>query len=275
LQVSFSSAAVLGSFQGPDKSQDGLELTNLKVTASKSTPVVGNTVTVSFKLKNVTGADIKIDAIGVFVGARWNSTTDANNRDFGHTYKGKILKPGKQISISASKKLDAAGTWRFWPAYQISGHWGPFRWHEIAIEVAEAPRPVKLLGSCTDSKGSPDGLKLLNFKIHGPKPSKAGDNITVEFSLKNVSGKPLVFEPHGVFVGARWNSTTDANNRDFGHQHKGKTLSPGSVIKLKAEGKLDAAGTWRFWPAYMVDKHWGPFRWCEVVIEATGTAGNK
>jgi hypothetical protein len=49
--------------------------------------------------------------------------------------KGKVLKPGGKISFSASRKLDAEGSWRFWPAYQTAGHWGPFRWHEIEIQV--------------------------------------------------------------------------------------------------------------------------------------------
>jgi hypothetical protein len=125
-------------------SPDGLELSGFRASTKSSAPKVGDTVKVTFTLKNVSAAPIQFNPnFGVFVGARWNSTTDANNRDFGHKMKGKILKPGKSLSFTASRKLDAAGTWRFWPAYNVNGHWGPFRWHEAVIEVGEAgmPRP--------------------------------------------------------------------------------------------------------------------------------------
>jgi hypothetical protein len=37
--------------------------------------------------------------------------------------------------LEASRLLDQAGTWRFWPAYRADGHWGPFRWYEWVIEA--------------------------------------------------------------------------------------------------------------------------------------------
>jgi len=111
--------------------------------SSKVSPIkVGDTVRVSFKLKNVSSSMIQFHPdFGVFVGARWNSTTDANNRDFGHKYKGLRLRPGTTLSFAGYRKLDAAGTWRFWPAYNVNGHWGPFRWNETVIEVAASGMP--------------------------------------------------------------------------------------------------------------------------------------
>jgi hypothetical protein len=269
---------VIGSFGGPDVSPDGLELTVFKVSTPKSVAQAGGTVTVSFTLKNASGNDIAIGPVGIFVGTRWNSTSDTNNRDFGHKFMNKLLKPGQSVHFTASRKLDAAGTWRFWPAYQYSGHWGPFRWHEIVIETSEGQTggsTLKTLGQCRDSKGSQDGLSLKSFEVMGPnKPARNGVRIVVKYRLNNNSGRELTFKPHGVFVGARWNSTTDANNRDFGHQQKGAKISSrpsDNSIVLEAETTLNAAGTWRFWPAYMVDGHWGPFRWCEVVVRASGS----
>ena len=112
-----------------------------------------------------------------------------------------------------------------------------------------------------------DGLKLIDFMVN-PKQLHAGDSVTVTFKLKNVTNQPIEISPRfGVFVGSRWNSTTDDNNRDFGHSYKGKVLQPGSEIVFLAIKKLDAAGIWRFWPAYNIDGHWGPFRWNEIVVE--------
>jgi hypothetical protein len=137
----FQMSTYAEEFPGPDTSPDGLELTNFYLRRPQS-PKVGDTIIVSFSLKNVTNHNIQLDSrYGMFVGARWNSTTDANNRDFGYLHKGETLSPNQQVSVKASRKLDAAGTWRFWPAYMVSGKWGPFRWHEIVVEVVAAGTP--------------------------------------------------------------------------------------------------------------------------------------
>lgn len=134
----FQMDSYAAEFPGPDTSSDGLELRNFSVKRPQS-PKVGDTVTVTYSLKNVTNHSIQLDPrYGIFVGARWNSTTDANNRDFGYLHKGETLSPNQQVSLKASKKLNAAGTWRFWPAYMVNGKWGPFRWHEIVVEVVAA-----------------------------------------------------------------------------------------------------------------------------------------
>jgi hypothetical protein len=131
----FQMDSYAAEFPGPDTSSDGLELRNFSVKRPQ-VPKVGDTVTVTYSLKNVTNHSIQLDPrYGMFVGARWNSTTDANNRDFGYLHKGETLSPNQQLSVKASKKLDAAGTWRFWPAYMVNGKWGPFRWHEIVFDV--------------------------------------------------------------------------------------------------------------------------------------------
>jgi hypothetical protein len=129
-------------------------------------------------------------------------------------------------------------------------------------------------GTSVAQSTSPDGLKLSNFKVT-PMQAKVGDQVQVSFVLTNMTAHPIIISPEfGVFVGARWNSTTGANNRDFSHRDKGRFLRPGDKVKIKATRKLDAAGTWRFWPAYNVNGHWGPFRWNEIVIKvAEATEG--
>ena len=137
----FQMDSYAAEYVGPDTSPDGLELRNFSVNRPQS-PKVGNTVTVTYSLKNVTNHAIQLDSrYGILVGARWNSTTDANNRDFGYSHKGEILNPQQQVKIKVSRRLDAAGTWRFWPAYMVNGKWGPFRWHEIVFEVVAAGSP--------------------------------------------------------------------------------------------------------------------------------------
>ncbi len=256
-------------------SPDGLQLSDFQVSPTQAN--IGDTVTVSFVLTNTSGHPIVISPeFGVFVGARWNSTSDANNRDFGHKDKGRKLRPGSRIVFKATRQLDATGVWRFWPAYNVNGHWGPFRWNEVVVQVAQTaavpPPPPTVVDSSGALGTSPDGLQLSSFEV-SPTQARVGDSVTVAFVLTNTSGHPIVISPEfGVFVGARWNSTSDANNRDFGHTDKGKKLSPGSRIVFRATRQLDAAGVWRFWPAYNVNGHWGPFRWHEIVVRATDSA---
>ena len=118
---------------------------------------------------------------------------------------------------------------------------------------------------------SPDGLQLSSFNVT-PAQATVGATVKVSFVLTNTTAQPIAFSPEfGVFMGARWDSTSDANNRDFGHRYKGTVLQPGARVTMKASRRLDAPGTWRFWPAYNVNGHWGPFRWNEIVVQVTGT----
>lgn len=113
---------------------------------------------------------------------------------------------------------------------------------------------------------SPHGLKLLGGSVLGVSPLRSGYTVTVRFSLQNVSGRDIKLDSNGIFVGARWNSTTDANNRDFGHQYRNYTLRNNEIIKFEAKLTLDRSGTWRFWPAYHIGGGYGPFRWHEIVL---------
>jgi len=141
---------LLGQFAGPDRLPNGLELTNFTV-QGPSPLKTGKQVLVSFRLTNNSTTQIQLDSrYGAFVGCRWNSTSDQNNRDFGHAYKGKVLMPSSSIVVQARVTVDKVGTWRFWPAFNTSGKWGPFRWHEIVVQVEQSspsgqnpPKPTK------------------------------------------------------------------------------------------------------------------------------------
>jgi hypothetical protein len=119
----------------------------------------------------------------------------------------------------------------------------------------------------------PNGLQLVRFEVRAPEPAVAGGTVTVEFTLKNESSAPMRFDPEvGIFVGARVNSTSNENNRDFGHGQKGLVLAPGREVSVRAARMLDAAGTWRFWPAFRMNGQWGPFRWMEKTVEVYASA---
>jgi hypothetical protein len=118
---------------------NGLELTRFEISAANP-PLVGSTVTVLMVLTNRGDRLLSFDGNpGIFVAARWNSTGDENNRDFGHTKRPLLLRPGASTTVRATAKLDAAGTWRFWPGFRLNGHWGPFRWMEKTLEVYANP----------------------------------------------------------------------------------------------------------------------------------------
>jgi hypothetical protein len=119
----------------------------------------------------------------------------------------------------------------------------------------------------------PNGLQLVRFDVRAPEPAVAGGAVNVEITLRNDSGQRMQFDPNiGIFVGARVNSTSDANNRDFGHADKGLSLAPGAQVTLRASRPLDAAGEWRFWPSFRLNGQWGPFRWMEKTVQVYATA---
>ncbi|MFB3778818.1 MAG: hypothetical protein ACE141_14465 [Bryobacteraceae bacterium] len=119
----------------------------------------------------------------------------------------------------------------------------------------------------------PNGLDLVRFEVRTPQPALVGANVSVEITLKNLSGSPMRFDPEfGIFVGARANSTSNDNNRDFGHAQKGLVLGPDRQVTIRASRQLDVAGTWRFWPAFRLNGQWGPFRWMEKTVEVYATA---
>jgi len=184
LVLCFFSLAVMLAYAGESISPHGLQLSRFNV--NRTQMMVGDTVKVSFALTNTTDEPITISSqFGVFVGARWNSISDANNRDFGHKYKGKVLQPGARIAMKASKKLDKEGIWRFWPAYNVDGQWGPFRWNEIVVKVG-----AKLADtSVSESTSLDNGI----CPVHGTKMKRV--------KLRVVYGMPSKREFEEMRVG--------------------------------------------------------------------------
>jgi hypothetical protein len=114
---------------------------------------------------------------------------------------------------------------------------------------------IFLLGAVPAAANTlPNGLELTRFEISTANPAIVGSTLTVEMVFTNRSDQPLQFEGEpGIFVAARVNSTSNANNRDFGHTKKPLVLKPDASFTVRVSTKLETAGTWRFWPGFRLD----------------------
>jgi hypothetical protein len=109
----------------------GLELVELRAAVSNDPPQVGDTITVSFTLTNVGDAPAQFE--GTFVAAR-NPADD--NRDSEQANFEAQVGAGDSIETQASFELDSAGTWQFWPCYElIDGTICPDEWQAFQIET--------------------------------------------------------------------------------------------------------------------------------------------
>jgi len=112
-------------------SNDGLKVSGFQLII-RGPQKAGITFTVKFKLTNTTNSPITFSPeFGIFCGCRWNN----QNKDFGHASKGKVLGPKNSIAFQAGGSFTAAGHWEFWPAYHVNGHFGPYQWNEIALDI--------------------------------------------------------------------------------------------------------------------------------------------
>jgi hypothetical protein len=137
-----------------------------------------------------------------------------------------------------------------------------WRWLVLAalVVVVGVVTIVLLQGDSSTSSGgvtlfedqatyrSEHGIELSGLRAIGQDdPPTVGDRIMIEFSLENVGTDALTFEE--TFVAAR---TPDDGDRDFGHENEGRVFDPGSVVEIRHSINVDAAGTWRFWPCYIL-----------------------
>jgi hypothetical protein len=140
---------IICSFSGPENSPDLLRLTDFLVTGPSS-PKVGDSITVSFKLQNYGQYDLNLGQKGVFVAARNPDNSDVS---FGFTRQNTTFKLEETISVSATKVLDKAGTWKVWPSYHLSlatgEKFGPNEWHVCTIQVSPTIKD-------SDQDGIPD-----------------------------------------------------------------------------------------------------------------------
>ena len=126
--VQLQLSTTFGQYAGPDTSSHGIELTNFSVSGNNT---VGGTITVQYTYRNTTASTLNFTPYGILVGCRNPSWV---NKDFGSTGV-MTLAAGASYTFTASRTVDVAGTWRFWPAYYVNGSWGPVQWHTITVSV--------------------------------------------------------------------------------------------------------------------------------------------
>jgi hypothetical protein len=140
------------------------------------------------------------------------------------------------------------------------------------------PVQAAVLYSYSGPDVSDDLLELSDFEVIGPEPQKAGDTLTVVFTLRSVE-VPIKFGKHGVFVAAR---DPDGMNRDFGHVYQNGTLEEDESINFEATITVDKEGEWIFWSAYYIKEnldyspyyyeHFGPDRWHACYLDIVSAA---
>jgi len=170
-----------------DTLPNGLKLVSFDIKTA-SPPLVGTKASVEMTLKNISGDPIKFsEEFGIFVASRHGDLQEANNRDFGYGNKGLVLAPGKALTVKASRTLDGAGNWWFWPGFNINGQWGPFRWMEKSIYVYSSPEEAKLVG------------KVLNVAEILANPSR------FDQKMVTVKGRALIVREKRSSSGQPWN----------------------------------------------------------------------
>lgn len=97
---------------------------------------VGDRITVTFTIENVAEAPFQLST--TFVGAR---TPDDENSDFGEGNQEDVLEPGATLTVTASKVVNEAGTWVFFPCYEFDDNgepaYCPNTWKGFEVAVGE------------------------------------------------------------------------------------------------------------------------------------------
>ena len=108
-------------------------------------------------------------------------------------------------------------------------------------------------GSATSS----DGIKLTGLRaVSRNCPVKAGDTITVSYTLTNTENQPIKLTE--TFVAAR--DAAD-KNQDM-DTNQARDLAPKGTIMVQGQITVHSKGTWRFWPCYeAANGHFCPSEW--------------
>jgi len=135
----------LCSYDGPDVSEDYLELTNF-IVEGPDEPDVGDSLRVRFTLRNVGNNPIDFTDKGVFAAVR---TSFYNIKDFGFTFQEQTLDPYEVVNFDANITVDVRAYWQIWPSYEyMKPVWspvlkkyvyfrtlGPNHWHECQLTI--------------------------------------------------------------------------------------------------------------------------------------------
>jgi hypothetical protein len=103
---------------------------------------------------------------------------------------------------------------------------------------------------------------LTDFRVDGPTVPRAGDTLTVSFTLACQVPPDYPLGPKGIFAAVR---DADGSVRDFGFLRPNQQLKQGDVMHFNATITADESGLWAIWPSYQIDAPngmvYGPDYW--------------
>jgi len=112
---------------------------------------------------------------------------------------------------------------------------------------------------------------LTDFRVDGPAVPRAGDTLTVSFTLTCQVPPDYPLGPKGIFAAVR---DADGSVRDFGFLRPNQQLKQGDVMNFNATISADEAGLWAVWPSYQIAAPngmiYGPDYWhaANIPVEA-------
>jgi len=158
------------------------------VTISPSIPIIGNTVTASFDVKNFSSAPASFDAIGV--AARFG----AENWDF-PWQSATIPADGQAHTISASRTFTKLGSFSYFVSSKPAGQ----NWQGITRNGSEI--------NSGSFNVTPAVVKQVSNIVISPANPAIGQEVTASFSVQNYSDQIAFFDAIGVaarFGGENW-----------------------------------------------------------------------
>jgi len=160
-------ADILHYYAGPSEpSNHYLRIWDFRI-IGPSDLFVGDTITVEFTLQNWGQYTLDFTELGMFAAARDPSSGDTS---FGFTYQNKQIKPGENVTLTTSRKLDSQGVWVIWPSYQVwwpiqkpEKQLGPDKWHAASLKVSSPKFPdLTVIEVLSDREKSVIGYTIKN-----------------------------------------------------------------------------------------------------------------
>ncbi len=190
---------------------------------SNVSPAAGETLTVSFGLKNVSGATVTSDVAvpdNNTDNGQWNSFTPQT---------GLVFAPGESKYLTFSKIVKAPGAHRTWIAASVNGTWYDAK--ALSTQMAQFSYGVRIPNI---------RMNYYYFDILPPRPNERFD---AHLSLTNLEGTPIVVDA-GVPIR---NNITGAWNTML-YSAVGQTLTPNVPLNINMYQTL-APGGYTIWPS--------------------------
>lgn len=200
------------------------------ISVSPSKPIPGKKMTITYKVKNVGTKTAYYQRS--LLQCRYNTTTFCDPKD--HTpYL--VIAPGEEKTLSASISSAKAGAYNFKPFFQQNKDWhsygkGTAKQNTLLVKV-----PSMVITSA---------IKL------NPSSPRAGKNLLVTFSFKNMSTKNVTFSKS--VLQCRLNSHTNCDSPNKGSI----TFRPGESRTFSYKTRLPSAGSYKLIPYFMVNGVW-------------------